>query len=321
MFDLPDHYVWDFWLADDGERYHLYFLKAPRTLGDPDLRHWHARIGHAVSGDLAGWECRADPLSTHAGLFDSRAMWTGSVARVGDGWRMMHSGQSSAGDGDHQRIGGSTSADLTWFVRDTGADAVLEADPRWYDVTEPLHWRDPWLLAEGPGRWHLYITARVAGDGPGRGVVGHAVSTDARHWEVRPPLSVPGRFEQAEAISVVAVDGRWVLVFSCLGPEVVGAAPGAGGIWTVPVEGPGKPVDLSAAVRLTDERLYLGRLIQDRAGAWQLLAFRNAGPDGRFVGGIIDPVPVRWRADGRGLEPADAPAPAPRPIADPAAES
>ena len=34
-----DDWIWDSWIADDGERYHLFFLKAPRALGDPDLRH------------------------------------------------------------------------------------------------------------------------------------------------------------------------------------------------------------------------------------------------------------------------------------------
>ena len=34
MLRLADDWVWDSWIADDGERYHLFFLKAPRALGD-----------------------------------------------------------------------------------------------------------------------------------------------------------------------------------------------------------------------------------------------------------------------------------------------
>jgi hypothetical protein len=26
---LDDYYVWDSWVADDGKRYHLFFLQAP----------------------------------------------------------------------------------------------------------------------------------------------------------------------------------------------------------------------------------------------------------------------------------------------------
>ena len=54
-FQLDAYWVWDFWLADDGEQYHMFFLHAPRALGDPDLRHRSARIGHATSTDLRTW--------------------------------------------------------------------------------------------------------------------------------------------------------------------------------------------------------------------------------------------------------------------------
>ena len=77
-------------------------------------------------------------------------------------------------------------------------------------------------------------------------MVGHATSADLVTWEVGPPLSVPtGRFDWLEVISVVRVEGRWVLVFSCLADQMPGAAPGAGGVWSVPVEGPGSPVDVA----------------------------------------------------------------------------
>ena len=62
MLDLPDHWVWDYWGADDGARRHLFFLKAPRSLGDPDLRHRNASVGHAVSEDLQTWSPVADAL-------------------------------------------------------------------------------------------------------------------------------------------------------------------------------------------------------------------------------------------------------------------
>ena len=54
-FALADSWVWDFWVADDGEQYHLFFLYASRALQDPELRHHRASIGHAVSPDLRSW--------------------------------------------------------------------------------------------------------------------------------------------------------------------------------------------------------------------------------------------------------------------------
>ena len=42
---LPDHWLWDHWIADDGERYHLFFLRASRALHNPQRRHWRASLG------------------------------------------------------------------------------------------------------------------------------------------------------------------------------------------------------------------------------------------------------------------------------------
>ncbi len=302
-FDLDDAFVWDFWQTYDehAQRHHLFFLHAPRTLGDPDLRHRGARVGHAVSDDLERWERSADPLP-EAGSYDDLAQWTGCTVRADDGWWLFTTGLSSADDGRVQRIGAATSPDLERWSR---TDVVVSADPRWYELTHPgwpeEAWRDPWVVRDEQGRWHMYVTARAAAGGPGCGVVGHAVSDDLVTWEVRPPLSEPsGRFEWLEVMQVVRVEGRWVMVFSCLSPEMPGAAPGAGGVWSVAVDGPGAPVDVSAAVRLTDERLYVGKVVE-HAGAAYLMAFRNQGPDGSFQGGLIPPLPITWRTDGRGL--------------------
>lgn len=302
-FDLEGEYVWDFWLAYDEPtcRHHLFFLHAPRSLGDPELRHRHARIGHAVSRDLVNWERRADPLPDVA-AFDDLAQWTGCTVPGLDGWWLFTTGLSSAEGGLAQRVGAATSADLESWRR---GELVLSADPAWYQTLgtgwPEEHWRDPWVVRGDDDRWHMYVTAKDVAGGLGSGVAGHAVSHDLRTWEVQPPLSrATGRFEWLEVIQVVQVDGRWVLLFSCLSDQMPEAEPGAGGVWSVPVDGPGSPVDVAAAVRLTDERCYVGKVVH-HAGAAYLLAFRNRGPNGQFLGGLIDPVPVTWRPDGRGL--------------------
>ncbi|MEI2714548.1 MAG: hypothetical protein V9G04_14950 [Nocardioides sp.] len=316
MFDLDDRWVWDFWIADDGSMFHLFFLQAPRSLGDPDLRHDHASVGHAVSPDLTTWTEVGLALSPPETGFDDRTIWTGSVAGRPGAWRMFYTGRTHADGGAVQRIGAAVSSDLSVWAREEGWP--LEADPRWYEkdsaahrawrwhdhaTTPEEHFRDPFAVQDAKGTWHLYVTARHAGTGPGRGAVGHLVQDDEGRWQVAPPLtSGAGPFEQAEVISVQQVEDRWVLLFSCLGPEIVGGRPGDGGVWSVPVGGVGEPVDLEAAVRLCDEGHYVGQLVRDRAGRWQFLAFRNFDDDGDFVGGVIDPVPVRWRADGAGLE-------------------
>ncbi|KQT91512.1 hypothetical protein ASG49_10840 [Marmoricola sp. Leaf446] len=302
-FDLDDSYVWDFWTAYDAPVTHLFFLHAPRTLGDPELRHRAARVGHAVSTDLLTWERLPDPLPEPREGLDDLATWTGCVTRGDDAWWLFTTGLSRADDGLVQRIGSARSTDLVTWNR---TPLLLEADPAHYQRSVAAWpeeaWRDPWVARDEAGTWHLHVTARDAAGGPGAGVVGHATSTDLVDWQVQPPLSEPtGRFEWLEVIQVVAVEGRWVLVFSCLSDQMPGAAPGDGGVWTVPVAGPGAPVDVAAAVRLLDERHYVGKVVE-HDGAAYLMAFRNQGPDGAFVGGLAGPARLRWRADGRGLE-------------------
>ena len=124
MLWLPDDWVWDSWVADDGERYHLFFLRAPRALGDPELRHTAARIGQATSDDLVDWEICADALAPVAGRWDDLALWTGSVARGDDGvWRLFCSALSSsrALGVRGQRIGMAESDDLfSWGGSEIG---------------------------------------------------------------------------------------------------------------------------------------------------------------------------------------------------------
>ncbi|WP_445257746.1 hypothetical protein [Nocardioides aurantiacus] len=304
-FDLDDSYVWDFWTAYDAPAglTHLFFLHAPRTLGDPELRHRSARVGHATSADLRTWERLPDPLPELREGLDDLATWTGCATRGDDAWWLFTTGLSHADEGLVQRIGSARSDDLVTWER---TSLLLGADPAYYQVSSPdwpeEAWRDPWAVRDAAGLWHLYVTARDAAGRPGCGVVGHATSPDLVDWEVGPPLSAPtGRFEWLEVIQVVQVQERWVLVFSCLSDQLVGAAPGDGGVWTVPVEGPGAPVDVAAAVRLLDERHYVGKVVE-HGGTAYLMAFRNQDADGGFVGGLAGPARLRWRADGRGLE-------------------
>ncbi|MGD9957768.1 hypothetical protein [Nocardioides sp.] len=314
MLDLDDDWVWDFWIADDGVLFHAFFLAAPRSLGDPDLRHENARIGHATSSDLVTWTHLPDMGGPgEEGSFDDLATWTGSVVRDPSGlWWQFHTGITRARAFSLQRIGAHTSPDLQRWRAEPG---LVTADPRFYDTLAgghpEEHWRDPWLVQDDAGLWHMYVTARAgdrAGGRPGAGVVGHATSPDLRSWAVQPPLSEPtGRFDWLEVISVQQVEGRWVAVFSCLSAEMPGAARDSGGVWSVPVEGPGSPVDVARAVRLTSEDLYVGKVVALRDGSHRFLAFENRGPDGAFRGGIIDPLAVRWNADGTGLELPDAP--------------
>jgi beta-fructofuranosidase len=300
VLSLPDHWLWDFWIADDGTAYHLFFLKAPRV-GDPDLRHWNQCIGHAVSADLRTWEVLADAIQPSPGVaFDDYATWTGSVVRGDDGlWNMFYTGLSRADGGQVQRIGVATSKDLhTWTKR--GSAALVTTNAQWYEqfsVTGRAEaWRDPWVFRDPDGDgWHMMITASArTGPSDDRGVIGHARSMDLTSWEVQPPLSQPGSgFSQLEVPQVVVVDDAPIVLFSCLGPQLSARRRDAGeqgGVWALRPESFLGPYDVARAVRVTDESLYSGRLVQDRAGSWRLLAFLHDDRAGAFVGALSDPL-------------------------------
>src|SRR3954451_22426476 len=171
MLRLEDAWVWDSWIADDGERYHLFFLKAPRALQDAGLRHTAATIGHATSPDLVTWELHADALLPDAKRWDDLALWTGSVARGDDGiWRLFYTALSSApGHGVRdQRIGMAESADLSGWRR-VGDRPLVDPDPRWYQTLDEDPgasdtWRDPFVFKDvGGDGWHMLIPARARG--------------------------------------------------------------------------------------------------------------------------------------------------------------
>jgi len=115
---LDDHWVWDSWVADDGDQYHLFFLQAPRSLGDPGLRHIHATVGHATSTDLVTWDYLGQCLGPAETGFDDLAIWTGSVVRAQDRWWMFYTAISTAGHHIFdQRVGAAVSDDLHHWRR------------------------------------------------------------------------------------------------------------------------------------------------------------------------------------------------------------
>jgi beta-fructofuranosidase len=305
MLRLPDAWLWDFWLADDGDRYHLFFLYASRALRDERRRHRRAAIGHAMSENLRDWIQVSDALvAGDAPAFDDLATWTGSVVRDDGQWWLFYTGATLVNDKIRQTIGAATSTDLEdWDKLPTSP--LVTADGRWYerlggDTWYEEAWRDPWVFPDPDGDgWHMLITAR-ADHGPAddRGVIGHAHSPDLRQWTVGPPLSKPGSgFGHTECPQVAWVDGRLVLLFSCMDPHfsAVRRASGAtGGILYVPTDSPTGPFDIAAARPLTGDAFYCGRLTSDRSGQPVLLAFRNYDDNRQFLGELSDPMPVAW---------------------------
>lgn len=307
---LPDHWIWDFWFAQAGSDVHVFFLHAPRDVGHHDLRHSHARIGHAVSRDLRTWDVLPTALIPGPpGAFDDLATWTGCTLKADGRWHMFYTGISTREAGAVQRIGWATSNDL---VRWEKHGVLLEADARWYQRLGPdapeTAWRDPWVCWDDDSRrFHMLVTARAnRGPSDGRGVIGHAWSADLRTWRAGPPLSEPGEFSQLEVPQLVHLGGVWRILFSARPDDHSAerlARPGViaegGTHYLVSSEKFGRYKLDRDAFLVGDpvSRYYGGRIIQ-RDGDRFFIAWRDNGGDGRFLGELSDPMPLTVRPDG-----------------------
>lgn len=313
---LSDNWVWDFWFAQDGEDVHIFYLQAPKSLGDPELRHRNATIGHAVSHDLATWEILPDALGpSPTPAFDDLATWTGSVIYAKGLWHMFYTGISTAEEGAVQRIGTATSTDLVTWTKNTH---VLEADPRWYEKLHPdVHeeaWRDPWVWWDEQTRlFHMFITAR-ANHGPldARGVIGHASSPDLVTWRTHPPLSTPGDFYHLEVPQLVQTGpATWAVLF-CVSPTDHAVSSGhravhtpQGGTHFYTANHPLGPFTLADGPFLYgNERAtnYAGRILHHH-GTPLLFTWLSQHDDGEFGGIINSPVRVAYCPDGRIIVP------------------
>ena len=312
---LADKWVWDFWLLQDRDEHHIFYLQAPRSLEEPTRRHHHASVGHAMSSDLRTWRVLPDALQPGPeGSWDDLATWTGSVIAHDGRWQMLYTGISRRELGLIQRIGLAVSDDLVHWSKHPD-NPVLEADPRWYDLLDLTRWRDqswrdPWLFVHpDDGSVHCFITARSPlGEPDAAGVVAHARSLDLLNWEILAPVTAPGDFAQVEVPQLVRVGGRHQLLVSCQAEdhsrertERLGT-PGETGTFVFsaetllgPYESPAGPI---AAPDGPLGTLYAGKLLELQPGDWRFLAFRGNG-DRDFLGELTDPLPVAVESDGR----------------------
>jgi beta-fructofuranosidase len=300
MLRPEDRWIWDFWHIQDGDLHHLFYLQAPKSLGDPELRHRHATIGHATSSNLRDWTEHGTVLRPgESGSIDSTATWTGSIVRGDDDvWRMFYTGTTFLHEDAQPNIETITvalSEDLHTWRKDPTVE--LHPDPQWYerlgDSDWPEEaWRDPWVYRD-KATWHMLITGRAAtGDLMDRGVAAHATSPDLRTWTITEPLTTPGHgFAQLEVLQRVTLDGQPFVLFSAHVLTLTDARREAGGdtgTWIAPAD---PNIRLDEAINLTGPSLYSGRVV-DLDGTPMLLAFATTDADGQFLGGVTDPMPI-----------------------------
>ena len=311
---LKDHFIWDSWYAHDGQKWHGYFLKAPRSIGDPEQRHFNVSYGHATSTDLINWDHLGTCFAPSEDGWDNFTTWTGSVVKGNDDlWHLYYTGTRKGDVGLPQRLGHATSTDLhNWervgdgFILDLeGPNAHLyEADFAkgiWHDRAM----RDPWVIRDPDGDgWLMYFTARVSGEAEANagGCIGFATSPDGYAWELQPPVFAGG-YGQLEVPQVFEVNGKWYCLFCTAAPhfskeQAALTTPVTGNHYLIG-ESPRGPWRIAPGFLDGDLpcRRYAARIVQTDDGL-VILGFADQ-PDGvDFVGHIMDPDPVEITADG-----------------------
>ena len=309
---LDDKWVWDFWLIRDGSNFHIFYLQAPRALGNPQLRHQHSSIGHAVSVDLENWDILPDAiLPSNKDTWDNKTSWTGCTIRQHDTWFMFYTGTSHQDNGLIQRIGVATSNDLINWTKFEG-NPIMDIDSRWYELYTQGNWyeqtwRDPWVF-QYEGKYHALLTARSNhGEPDARGVIGHACSSDLVHWDITEPLTALGNFAYMEVPQLVNIKQKWYLVF-CVEKDKYSeqqlskqAKPGVTGTHYLIADHPLGPFTQPSDSVLLGDALgsyYSGKLVQGATGEWKFMtAIQKEGLRG-YIGNISNPLPIFIRQNG-----------------------
>ncbi|NET86373.1 MAG: glycosyl hydrolase family 32 [Moorea sp. SIO1F2] len=314
---IPDKWIWDFWLAQDISDYHLFYLQASKDLPDPEDRHWHVSFGHAVSQDLRHWEILPDAMKPEAyGDVDEYTNWTGCVIRHDGLWYLPYTSTDRKEQGKIQRISLATSKDLIHWEKHP-KNPVIEADSRYYEKYDLEHpeknlwfdeaWRDPWVFQDPEtGEFHALITGRVNyGPAESRGVIAHATSQNLIDWQVLPPLTEPMTFGTMECPQVVLIKGRYYLLFSIPPGEFVDS--NLTGTFYMVADNPLGPFSAPRALWADSvKRLYSGKLVQGPDQIWYFMSWRNFALDGSFLGDISEPLAITVDEEGNliVLEPA-----------------
>lgn len=313
---LKDQYIWDSWYAHDGEKWHGYFLRAPRSIGDPELRHFNVSYGHATSTDLVEWNHLGECFRPSADGWDNYTTWTGSVVRGDDDlWHLYYTGTRKNDPQLAQKIGHATSTDLHNWER-VGDGLILDlvgpnadlyevdvSDGSWHDRAM----RDPWVIRDPQGDgWLMYFTARVPGvaEANDAGCIGFATSPDGYDWSLQAPVFTGG-YGQLEVPQVFEYKGTWYCLFCTAAhhfskEQAALTTPVTGNHYLIG-EGPRGPWRI--APDFLDGTLpctrYAARIVETQNGL-VILGFADR-PNGvaDFVGHIMDPEPVEIASDGQ----------------------
>ncbi|HBP38553.1 MAG TPA: hypothetical protein DD640_07405 [Clostridiales bacterium] len=237
-----DEKMWDTWLFQDGDVFHLFFLS-------------EGKIGRAVSGDLIHWK-HMPPISiqTNAGDWDEKGMRiTGFTVKCKDQYLLSY------GPGSGKPIGILTSMDLHEWERYPANPVLLPGGP--YSANE---WRDLSSCYDPDKKiWHGYVCA----DQEKAPCIAHLTSPDYFHWDYHDPVFASEDFVEYEVPEYFTLGDKHYLLFSSLrSRKDTSGRQDAGGTWYVvsdqrngPYHLPQNPLLLGFGRGRNDH--YVGRII------------------------------------------------------------
>lgn len=207
--------MWDTWLFEWKDQYHLFFLETLKTHND--------HIGHAVSEDLVHWEPRPSILTKGTeGKWNHKRTATGMVVHHNEKFYMFAGGYDpEVPTGDSQVVGIYISSDLdNWEpYRDNPVmypqpPYLVDPAKGFFDIVD---WRDPYITwREEDHYFHAFLCARMAGwNHTDMGsTVAHLRSNDLIHWESLPPVAIVKQYPNTEVPEIFEMQGRYYLTFS-----------------------------------------------------------------------------------------------------------
>jgi hypothetical protein len=296
---------WDHWLLREANgKYHLFYLYEPPGVPVADSRKaWH--VGHATSRDLVKWEERKVALAPGQHWWVDRGIATGSVIEFGGRYAMLVTGYSRAG-----RVGLALawSDDLENWTPVADKPVLETPEQMRTNPPECAGFCDPYLVRK-PGDAAVYavFNTRIrSGEMLARGSFALARSSDMVHWEMLPPLFVPGFITRCETPQVFTRGGRWYALAS-MWPKLMmedfkqqhpdKRYNAAALVWTAEkFEGPYRLIGDWAL--FPNARCYICKAIEAPNGGDAILTIRMTHKDGKKSDGLSPAHPVSYPPEG-----------------------
>ena len=209
---------WDMWFAKDADIYHMFFLEAPKYLGNQV--HGNSMVGHATSKDLLHWHYEGPVLAPVNQSWNNQSIATGSVCKHGDQWYMLFSGWSS--DENKSGLGLASSRDLSsWKKFEDGPvvkiKKVFESEYQGKNYKWIAH-RDPYIYPDKMDGWYYAIACARIQNVPieTSGALAMIRSRDMLSWEPYKIISFPGFLEWMETPQLWRHGDKWYIYFGAV---------------------------------------------------------------------------------------------------------